>query len=52
MIGGSEGDVLEGGKGDDRLNARDGVSHNDTVDGGPGRDTCAADQRDLVDGCP
>lgn len=52
VIGGSEGDVLEGGKGADRLNARDGVGHNDTADGGPGRDTCAADRGDLVDGCP
>jgi poly(3-hydroxybutyrate) depolymerase len=30
----------------------DGVGRNDILQGGAGRDNCAADRGDTVDGCP
>jgi hypothetical protein len=38
--------VLDGGSGNDRIQARDGTR--DTVDGGGGRDTVTADRSDRV----
>jgi Ca2+-binding RTX toxin-like protein len=42
-------DVLDGGRGRDRIRARDGV--HDRVDCGPGRDSVRADRRDTVRRC-
>lgn len=50
--GGTGSDVLKGGPGNDSLWANDQVKGNDTVDGGYGRDRCAADRGDRVMGCP
>ena len=50
--GGLRSDVLRGGPGGDLLDARDGVRGNDSLFGGPGRDTCRADRRDLRRSCP
>ena len=44
-------DVLEGGDGDDRLDALD-RSRGDVLVGGRGRDRCRADRRDTRNGCP
>ncbi|GAB2805235.1 calcium-binding protein [Actinoallomurus bryophytorum] len=45
---------LFGGNGSDSLNAVDGVSGNDVVDGaqGTGTDTCTADPGDTIRNCP
>jgi Ca2+-binding RTX toxin-like protein len=45
-------DLLSGGRGDDRLDATDEVSGNDTIRGGLGRDACRADAGDHRSGCP
>jgi Ca2+-binding RTX toxin-like protein len=45
-------DILRGNVGPDRLVATDGVSGNDTADGGAGTDACSADAGDVVIGCP
>jgi len=55
VIGDSGSDKLFGGYGDDRVNSRDGVSSNDTLDGGPhvSGDTKVADATErLVIGFP
>ena len=44
--------TFQGGPGADALNAADGVSKNDTVDGGTGTDACTADANDTVISCP
>jgi Ca2+-binding RTX toxin-like protein len=49
MKGGSGGDILIGGDGRDVLR---GESGNDVLDGGRGRDSCKADRRDMITGCP
>jgi Ca2+-binding RTX toxin-like protein len=60
VYGGRGGDVLVGGRGPDRLfggfgpddiDARDDRGH-DSVSGGRGIDSCQADKRDRVTGCP
>lgn len=43
------GDVILGGRGNDRIHANDG--HTDRVDCGPGRDTVWADRSDRLTGC-
>ena len=43
-------DVLDGGRGNDRLNTNDGDS-NDTVFGGAGFDVCIIDEGDNTSGC-
>jgi Ca2+-binding RTX toxin-like protein len=45
-------DLLSGGRGDDRLDATDKVSGNDTIRGGLGHDVCRADPGDHRSGCP
>jgi hypothetical protein len=62
LIGGDGVDILVGGPGDDSLQgdasrdtlaAKDGVSGNDTADGGGGdADRCRVDPGDLVINCP
>ena len=51
LSGGAGADTLAGGDGNDTLSAVDGVSHNDTVRGGVGLDTCTADPGDTKIGC-
>jgi hypothetical protein len=46
LIGGDGNDSLTGGPGDDVINGRDGVS--DQIDCGPGTDTAAIDDLDVV----
>ena len=41
-------DHLDGGVGDDRLDAVDEVGGNDTLGGGPGTDVCLADVGDAI----
>lgn len=50
IVGGGGKDSLLGLGGTDRLYARDGVR--EAVNGGSGRDQCAADRRDATTGCP
>jgi Ca2+-binding RTX toxin-like protein len=50
-IGGDGADVLNGDSGSDTLQASDGVSGNDTVDGGPDTDSCTFDTGDIVLNC-
>ena len=53
LVGGAGGDVLLGLAGNDALNSRDRVNRNDTLDGGPGRDTCTTDATEkAVRNCP
>jgi hypothetical protein len=47
--GGSGG--AEGDEGSDTVNARDGISGNDTARGGPGTDICRTDPGDARSGC-
>jgi Ca2+-binding RTX toxin-like protein len=44
--------LFKGGRGNDMLNAVDGVSGNDQVYGGDGTDACTADTGDRVVDCP
>jgi predicted ATPase/DNA-binding SARP family transcriptional activator len=46
LVGGDGADELLGLGGKDRINSRDGVK-NDTVNGGPGTDTCTTDRREV-----
>ncbi len=48
ITGNSDDNVLTGGGGNDTICARDGVSGNDHVDGGPGTDTYRADASDIL----
>jgi len=50
IVGGLGRDHLYGGRGADRIGARDGQP-GDVVDGGLGKDTCLADVGDLVRRC-
>jgi hypothetical protein len=43
--------AFKGGKGNDALDAADGIAGNDTVDGGGDADTCAADPGDTKANC-
>jgi hypothetical protein len=52
LVGGSGGDTLQGEAGRDNLATRDGVSANDTADGGGGIDRCQLDPGDIVIDCP
>lgn len=45
-------DRLFGQSGDDLLNTIDGVSGNDSVDGGAGGDVCEVDPEDATERCP
>jgi Ca2+-binding RTX toxin-like protein len=47
---GADRDVLNGGPGNDTLNARDRDSK-DTLNGGPGNDRCRGDLQDEFRGC-
>jgi Ca2+-binding RTX toxin-like protein len=51
LIGGAGGDSLNGGTGNDTLNARDGVEHNDIVNGDGGVNTCSYDKGDSPTNC-
>jgi Ca2+-binding RTX toxin-like protein len=51
MFGGPGRDRLFGQEGRDILIIRDGVRGNDSANGGPGPDRCAADPRDRVVNC-
>jgi len=46
LVGGGGADELLGSGGKDRINSRDGIK-NDTVNGGPGTDTCTTDPREI-----
>jgi len=52
LVGGLGSDSLMGGHAPDKLNSMDGVSGNDTNDGGLGPDVCTTDPGDLVSNCP
>jgi Ca2+-binding RTX toxin-like protein len=53
LVGHGGADELYGNAGVDSLNAKDNVSGNDTLNGGPdGPDTCKADPGDSMTGCP
>ena len=47
LVGGDGADVLLGLGGKDRINSRDGVNRNDTVNGGAGIDRCVTDEREA-----
>jgi ELWxxDGT repeat protein len=47
----SAANVLTGGAGNDTIDVRDGVSGNDTANGGAGTDTCLVDAGDTRVGC-
>lgn len=51
FIGGTGPDTLRGGAGADDLEVDDGVSGNDTVNGGPDSDFCSFDAGDTVTSC-
>jgi Ca2+-binding RTX toxin-like protein len=51
LTGGPGADTLLGGLGDDQLSTVDGVSGNDSADGGGGIDACGADPGDAVVAC-
>jgi len=51
LIGGAGKDQLFGNAGRDRLMGKDGVKGNDYLNGGKGRDRCAADKRDTIGDC-
>jgi hypothetical protein len=51
LVGGSGEDLLSGQGGRDALDARDGVSGNDSARGGPDADSCPADPRDMRTSC-
>ena len=46
MTGGPGLDLLDGGPGNDTINARDGAR--DTIRCGAGKDTVAADKKDII----
>lgn len=51
--GGGGDDDLSGNAGDDFLHSRDGVSGNDSLDGGADTDTCVTDDTEAsIAGCP
>jgi Ca2+-binding RTX toxin-like protein len=50
-IGGDGADMLNGNRGPDTLMANDGVSGNDTANGGRGTDSCTIDPGDIVLNC-
>lgn len=50
IVGGSGSDDLFGQGAADKLNAKDGVKK-ETVNGGPGGDSCTADAKDIVTSC-
>lgn len=52
MVRGGGSDILIGGAGKDRLLGKDGVSGNDYLHGGKGRDSCSADKKDTRKSCP
>ena len=52
IVGNGGADILGGGPSADDLDAQDGVSGNDRIDGGEGTDACAIDADDHVIGCP
>jgi Tol biopolymer transport system component len=47
LTGGAGADTLLGLEGNDRINSRDNKNRNDTVNGGPGKDRCTTDDREL-----
>ena len=47
LTGGAGADTLLGLDGNDKLNSRDNKNRNDTVNGGPGKDRCTTDDREL-----
>jgi hypothetical protein len=51
LTGGLGADILKGQFGNDTLHGRDGVRANDSLNGGPGRDTCDADRGDVRISC-
>ena len=53
LVGGSGPDILSGLGGGDTLKSKDGVNGNDTLNGGPGTDTCVTDTRESsIVSCP
>jgi Tol biopolymer transport system component len=53
LTGGLDRDSLLGGGARDTLNSQDGVNRNDRLNGGPGRDRCIKDPREVsVRSCP
>lgn len=52
FTGGRGSDSLFGREGNDNLKAQDGISGNDTADGGNGTDSCVVDPGDTVLNCP
>jgi hypothetical protein len=47
LTGGAGADTLLGLDGNDKINSRDNKNRNDTVNGGPGKDRCTTDDREL-----
>jgi uncharacterized delta-60 repeat protein len=52
LNGGADSDALFGESGRDDLDVQDGVSANDSADGGVGIDSCVFDSGDFVTSCP
>jgi Tol biopolymer transport system component len=53
LVGGKGADVLSGLGGADTLRSRDGINGNDTLNGGPGTDTCIKDATEkAITSCP
>jgi Tol biopolymer transport system component len=52
LVGGAGSDTLIGGRAADVLNSIDIIQGNDTLDGGPGQDSCRSDGQDLKTHCP
>jgi hypothetical protein len=44
-------DHVFGGNGNDQIDIRDGIKHNDSADGGPGKDKCQLDKKDKKTSC-
>ncbi len=52
LTGGLGADTLLASGGNDRINSRDGVNRNDTVNAGSGKDRCVTDSREAsIRGC-
>jgi hypothetical protein len=45
-------DIVNGGDGKDKIDVRDNIHGNDSVDGGASKDKCKADSGDFVVNCP